>query len=84
MSDEIIKNLEETISDLLAKIDEQTYFIEKAFEVHPNLEEEIENLEESHLVDDYDQMDGDHESALRDAGWGTDEDYGYFGEDTYL
>lgn len=27
-----------------------------------------------------DAMDGDHESALRDAGFGTDEDYGYFGE----
>ena len=30
---------------------------------------------------DYDDsMDGDHESALASAGWGTDEDYGYFGE----
>ena len=28
-----------------------------------------------------DSMDGDHESALASAGWGTDEDYGYFGED---
>ena len=24
-------------------------------------------------------MDGDHETALRDAGFGTDEDYGHFG-----
>ncbi len=24
-------------------------------------------------------MDGDHETGLRDAGFGTDEDYGYFG-----
>jgi hypothetical protein len=32
--------------------------------------------------DDYDDsMDGDHESALASAGWGTDEDYGYYGED---
>lgn len=30
-------------------------------------------------------MDGDHETALRDAGFGTDEDYGYFGgEDDFL
>jgi len=27
-----------------------------------------------------DSMDGDHESALASAGWGTDEDYGYYGE----
>ncbi len=31
--------------------------------------------------EDDDSMDGDHESALASAGWGTDEDYGYFGED---
>lgn len=29
--------------------------------------------------DDPGQMDGDHESALASAGWGTDEDYGYYG-----
>jgi hypothetical protein len=28
-----------------------------------------------------DSMDGDSESALASAGWGTDEDYGYYGED---
>ena len=33
--------------------------------------------------DNYNEsMDGDHESALASAGWGTDEDYGcYGGED---
>jgi hypothetical protein len=31
--------------------------------------------------DDYDDsMDGDHDSAMESAGWGTDEDYGYFGD----
>jgi len=28
-----------------------------------------------------DSMDGDAESALASAGWGTDEDYGFYGED---
>ena len=28
-----------------------------------------------------DSMDGDHESALASAGWGTDEDYGYYGDE---
>jgi hypothetical protein len=27
-----------------------------------------------------DSMDGDATSALASAGWGTDEDYGYYGE----
>jgi len=31
-----------------------------------------------------DSMDGDHESGLASAGWGTDEDYGYYGDDTPL
>ena len=31
---------------------------------------------------DYDDsMDGDHDSAMESAGWGTDENYGYYGED---
>jgi len=37
-----------------------------------------------HEVDDEsfdDSMDGDAESALASAGWGTDEDYGFYGED---
>mgnify|MGYP003336020372 CR=1 FL=1 len=28
-----------------------------------------------------DSMDGDHDSGMTSAGWGTDEDYGYYGED---
>lgn len=28
-----------------------------------------------------DSMDGDHDSAMTSCGWGTDEDYGYYGED---
>jgi hypothetical protein len=30
-----------------------------------------------------DSMDGDHDSAMRDAGFGSDEDYGYFGGEDY-
>lgn len=43
-------------------------------EIEWKLMEESEN--------DYDDsMDGDHESALASVGWGTDEDYGYYGEE---
>lgn len=28
-----------------------------------------------------DSMDGDHDSSMESAGWGTDEDYGYYGDD---
>jgi hypothetical protein len=29
----------------------------------------------------YEAMDGDHDSAMASAGFGTDEDYGHYGED---
>jgi hypothetical protein len=32
-------------------------------------------------MEDYEDMDGDHASALASAGWGTDEDYGYASDD---
>lgn len=36
------------------------------------------------LNNDYDDsMDGDFDSAMRDAGFGTDEDYGCFGGEDY-
>jgi len=41
------------------------------------LEEEMKNAWD----DDHDDMDGDHESGLASAGFGTDEDYGYYGDD---
>lgn len=38
--------------------------------------------EDEDMWADYDDcpMDGDHDSALASCGWGTDEDYGYYGE----
>jgi hypothetical protein len=40
--------------------------------------EAAEMAEEQHFED---YMDGDHDSAMASAGFGTDEDYGYYGED---
>lgn len=39
-----------------------------------------DDYEDGWDIDDY-YMDGGHDSAMESAGWGTDEDYGYFGED---
>lgn len=42
-----------------------------------------DSYEDEDCYDDeecYDDMDGDFDSAMRDAGHGTDEDYGYYGE----
>jgi len=40
--------------------------------------------EDDSNYDDYnDFMDGDHDSAMTSAGFGTDEDYGYYGENDF-
>ena len=41
----------------------------------------LEAMESEEYIGD-DSMDGDHASALASAGWGTDEDYGCYGEDS--
>jgi len=57
--------------------------------IQEEIEDEFEEIDFENLrfedEDDYydDSMDGDHESGLRDAGFGTDEDYGFFGGDEY-
>ena len=54
---------------------------------HPDADHEIAthtDYNDGWDDDDYyasDAMDGDHDSAMESAGWGTDEDYGYYGED---
>ena len=47
-------------------------------------ESDVEEFAERNgLLDDEeefdDSMDGDHDSAMASAGWGTDEDYGHYG-----
>ncbi len=57
-------------------------FVEYLYDDYNDFHEEDENEENDVWADDYDDsMDGDFDSAMRDAGFGTDEDYGYYGED---
>jgi hypothetical protein len=42
-----------------------------------DVEDDVDFDDEDDFDDD---MDGDHATGLRDAGFGTDEDYGYYGE----
>jgi hypothetical protein len=42
----------------------------------------LESYPDPDEYDEYnDSMDGDHDSAMASAGFGTDEDYGHYGED---
>ena len=51
----------------------------------PSCDMELDASDEDNYCDEHcdESMDGDHESGLASAGWGTDEDYGYFGGDDY-
>jgi len=55
-------------------------------EYWPNLTTGDNDIDADDLEDSWDDsyddsMDGDFDSAMRDAGFGTDEDYGYYGEE---
>ena len=53
------------------------------YDIDNSYDEDAYYDEDCYVEDDYydDSMDGDFDSAMRDAGFGTDEDYGYYGED---
>lgn len=46
----------------------------------PSLDASDEDL---YCDDCCDDMDGDHDSAMTSCGWGTDEDYGFYGDEDY-
>ena len=51
------------------------------YDDHDDFYEDDETADEA-WADNYDDsMDGDHESGLASAGYGTDEDYGHYGDD---
>jgi hypothetical protein len=70
--------------DFELPIDDPNYDDHNDFHLSDLDDEDVNNENEEDDVwdDSYDDsMDGDFDSAMRDAGFGTDEDYGYYGED---
>ncbi len=67
--------------------DHDTFYGEDSASYHPDADHEVESQFDD-VEDDFENyydesMDGDHDSAMESAGWGTDEDYGYFGGEDY-
>jgi hypothetical protein len=60
--------------------DHDAFYGEDSASYHPDADHEVESQFDDHDDDFDDSMDGDHESGLASAGWGTDEDYGYYGD----
>ncbi len=57
--------------------DNEPDIFDEDFEGEDLTDEECHDLENEYD----DSMDGDHQSGLASAGFGTDEDYGYYGSD---
>ena len=61
---------------------DNSYEDDMNYDDYNDFNEMIEDGADDFWYDDGDDsMDGDHDSAMESAGWGTDEDYGYYGDD---
>lgn len=59
-------------------------FVEYLYDDYDDFYDDVtaEDLEDSWDDSVDDSMDGDFDSGMASAGYGTDEDYGYYGDDT--
>lgn len=74
-----IMNMAHDMGDDFGQDAETILIISRALEVSP---EEVQRVLEGDPDYDYeDGMDGDFDSAMASAGYGTDEDYGYYGDE---
>ena len=87
--EEIMKSLVEKEGSKVWEFDEKGDVLPENQERYDNLMAEWEEWEDEAVLEDWDDepgwdeddMDGDWDSGMTSAGWGTDEDYGYYGED---
>jgi hypothetical protein len=58
------------------------FYGEDSSSYHPDADHEVESqFDDDADYEAYDDsMDGDHDSGMTSAGWGTDEDYGFYGD----
>lgn len=72
---------DEDIGLMLGLAPELVAYLIEQYYLEAIAEEEYERLNESAEIDE--SMDGDFDSAMASAGFGTDEDYGYIQENDY-
>lgn len=75
----LANNRQEIIAGIMS-LDSYMEYMKSTPEGREQLRQEGWDIDEPEAESEYDDsMDGDAESALASAGWGTDEDYGYYG-----
>lgn len=64
-------------------VDDRDYYVDRA--EYEDCDLDIRECQDCAFDDEQDvdpgEMDGDHQSGLASAGWGTDEDYGSYDDD---
>jgi hypothetical protein len=57
--------------------------VDAMYEARTERDEAFDDFDSEVTCEEYydDSMDGDHDSAMASAGWGTEEDYGYHGDE---
>ena len=57
--------------------------VDAMYEARTERDETFDDFDSEVTYEEYhdDSMDGDHDSAMASAGWGTEEDYGYHGDE---
>ena len=75
---ELVQDIQEAIMDSEMSYGE----IAERFNVALDLVYDVEaSLTQDELAEYQDNLDGDFDTAMASAGLGTDEDYGYYGEE---
>jgi hypothetical protein len=75
-------NMSQDAFDRFDEMAERTIYPWIDDESHDGDDVNYDDYSDFYDEEDYDDsMDGDHDSAMESAGWGTDEDYGYYGDD---
>ena len=73
-----IMTMAHEMGDDFGQDDETVKFISRALNITPA---EVQRVLFADPDRDPDDMDGDFDSAMASAGYGTDEDYGYYGDE---
>ena len=78
-----MSKINELVLDIQSDIADGIMSFGRIAELHGVSRADVEAIADEMMEQDAydDSMDGDHESALASAGFGTDEDYGYYGDE---
>ena len=77
-----MSEMNQMIMDIQSDIADGLLSFGRIAEIYGVSRADVETIYEEMMEQQYDEsMDGDFDSAMASAGYGTDEDYGYYGDE---